>query len=129
MRFLRHALVGSIFFGMVSAGQPAMGQPAPSGAGDGATAVDADSESAPVSTRRQTELLRWRQTFFWGIVLLIIFLISAGVIIRFSLRYRKYLLSGKSAPTPTEDVWKMHKVPKDELDEPGPDEPGDDKPS
>lgn len=110
-------MVVSAFLVLLNAGQTAMAQQAPSG--ESATAVDADSEPAPVSTRRQTELLRWRQTFFWGVVLLIIFLISAGVIIRFSLRYRKYLLSGKSAPTPTEDVWKMHKVPTELMEEPG----------
>lgn len=81
---------------------------------------EGDGGSQKVSTRKQTELLRWRQTFFWGIVLLIVFMISAGVIIRFSIRYRRYLLSGKKEkPTPTEDVWKMHKLPDGALDKIG----------
>jgi hypothetical protein len=94
----------------------AIGQVTGDGVNHAASSGD-DADSQPVSTRRQTELLRWRQTFFWGVVLLIVFMISAGVIIRFSIRYRRYLLSGKKAkPTPTEDVWKMHKLPDGAVD-------------
>jgi hypothetical protein len=94
----------------------AIGQVTGEGVNPAASSGDG-AEPQPVSTRRQTELLRWRQTFFWGVVLLIVFMISAGVIIRFSIRYRRYLLSGKkSRPTPTEDVWKMHKLPEGAVD-------------
>jgi hypothetical protein len=59
-------------------------------------------------------LLHWRQVFFWAGVLLFIFFTSAWVIIRFSKRYRSYLLRERPPPTPSEDVWRMHRLPDDE---------------
>jgi hypothetical protein len=86
-------------------------QPIPSTASahiDSATSNPSDSSS---ETRR---LLHWRQTFFWAIVLVLIFFLAALVIIRFTLRYRAYLFRERQKPTPSEDVWKMHRLPEDE---------------
>ncbi len=55
-------------------------------------------------------------TFFWAIVVVLIFIIAALVIIRFTLRYRAYLFREKLPPTPSEDVWKMHRLPEDDED-------------
>lgn len=60
------------------------------------------------------QLFRWRQTFFWAAVLVLIFFISVWVVIRFTLRYRAYLFREKTPPTPSDDVWKMHRLPEDE---------------
>ena len=64
----------------------------------------------------------WRLLFFWGVILLLVFLVGAGVIIRFSKRFRTLILSDPSPPTSNEDVWAMHRFPeKFEFDDP--DEP------
>lgn len=71
--------------------------------------------SQPTSTPSEDHrLLRWRQTFFWAAIIVIIFFFAALVIIRFSLRYRAFLFREKNPPTPSEDVWKMHRLPEDE---------------
>lgn len=120
MRRIGYAIFTAAMLHAIAPGSPpAIGQTVTDGVNRAASSGD-DAASQPVSTRRQTELLRWRQTFFWGVVLLIVFVISAGVIIRFSIRYRRYLLSGRKArPTPTEDVWKMHKLPDGAVDKIG----------
>jgi hypothetical protein len=76
---------------------------------DSAATNPADSNS---ETRR---LLHWRQTFFWAIVLVLIFFLAALVIIRFTLRYRAYLFRERQKPTPSEDVWQMHRLPEDDV--------------
>lgn len=77
----------------------------------GATTQPSDSPS------KRESLLHWRQVFFWSVVLLLIFFIAAAVIIRFSLRYRAYLFREKPPPTPNEDVWRMHRVPEQDVQE------------
>ena len=123
MRRIGYAIFAAAMLCAIALDSPlAVGQTAADGVAPAASNGD-DAASQPVSTRRETDLLRWRQTFFWGVVLLIVFVISAAVIIRFSIRYRRYLLSGKKArPTPTEDVWKMHKLPDGAIDKIGRDE-------
>lgn len=59
----------------------------------------------------------------WGIVLLFIFVVSALAFIRVSRHYRRLLLHRPADPTPTADVWKMHKTPPLESN------PDDDEPS
>ena len=65
------------------------------------------------SLSRDARVMRWSSVFFLGVLLLLIFLVAAGVIIHFSRRYRQYLLRQKSTPTPSEDVWAMHRAPTD----------------
>ena len=70
------------------------------------------------SLTRDPRMVLWRQTFFWAVVLIFIFVIAAGAIIRFSQRFRTMILTGPARPTPSEDVWAMHKAPeKLEFDE------------
>lgn len=80
--------------------------------------------SAPVSIARDQRVTRWRLVCFWGLVLLFVFMIAAGVIIRFSERFKAYLLRGGRTVTPTEDVWSMHKLPADAI-EPADEEEGE----
>ncbi|NOT01840.1 MAG: hypothetical protein HOP29_14575 [Phycisphaerales bacterium] len=47
----------------------------------------------------------------WGAVLLFIFVVSTFAFIRVSRHYRRLLLHKPADPTPTADVWKMHKTP------------------
>ncbi len=49
----------------------------------------------------------------WGLTLLIAFLFAAIAIVVFSRRFLGLLTREKSAPTPSEDVWAMHKPPAD----------------
>jgi len=71
----------------------------------------------PAALDDDPRVIRWSQTFFWAIVLLFVFLIAAWVIVRFSLRFRRYVLGGHSPPTPDSDVWKMHKLPEEPDDD------------
>ncbi|HKQ50163.1 MAG TPA: hypothetical protein VJZ71_18960 [Phycisphaerae bacterium] len=96
------------------------GQPRAYGQGEPPTTTARVNEAAsqPASALSGDErLLHWRQVFFWAAVLLLIFFIAAWVIIRFSLRYRAYLFREKPPPTPSEDVWRMHRVPEHDVQE------------
>jgi len=55
-------------------------------------------------------------TFFWATVVVLIFFVAALVIIRFTLRYRAYLFREPNRPTPSEDVWQMHRLPENDED-------------
>jgi ABC-type Fe3+ transport system permease subunit len=46
-----------------------------------------------------------------GVVLVLVLFISIIAFIRISRNYRRYLLKKSSKPTPTSDVWQMHRVP------------------
>lgn len=67
----------------------------------------------PMELARDQRMVTWRIIFFWSIVLLIVFVVGAGVIIRFSERFKSFIIRGERRPTPTEDVWAMHKVPEE----------------
>ena len=66
--------------------------------------------SQPAHNDPQLELARWWQSFGWGLLLLTIFAAAASAIIVFSRRYGKYLQSESREPTPSDDVWSMHKL-------------------
>ena len=86
------------------------------------------STSQPATSLSESQrLVRWRLVFFWAIVVVLIFFIAALVIIRFSLRYRAYLFREPNRPTPSEDVWQMHRLPEEEEGPrgPGAEGPGD----
>lgn len=77
--------------------------------------------SRPADLAHDPRMIRWQQTIFWSAVVLLVFLIAAWAILRFSVRFRSYVLRDKSPPTPSDDVWSMHRVPKNvELGEEGP---------
>lgn len=86
-------------------------QPIPTQA---STTIESASSQPTTSFSEDQRLLHWRQVFFWSVVLLLIFFIAAWVIIRFSLRYRAYIFREKPPPTPSEDVWRMHRLPEDD---------------
>lgn len=69
--------------------------------------------SRAVELARDPRMVMWRQTFFWAVVLFIVFLVAALAILRFSLRYRSYVLRDEPPPTASEDVWAMHRVADD----------------
>lgn len=76
--------------------------------------------TSPSEAARERHLAKWRLVFFWTVVLLIVFVVAAGVIVRFSERFKALIIRGRSKPTPTEDVWLMHKTPEyGEDSEPG----------
>jgi hypothetical protein len=80
--------------------------------------------TVPAGLADDPRMGQWRAIFFWAVVLLLILLVAAGVIIRFSRRYRAYLMGGRPLPpTPDGDVWQMHRLP-DEPAEPPPPPPG-----
>lgn len=71
----------------------------------------ADDFDYPPGTVRT---VRSRQALFWSLILVLIFVIASIAIIRFSVRYRQYLLRKTRPPTPSEDVWQMHKLPRED---------------
>jgi hypothetical protein len=48
-----------------------------------------------------------------GVCLVVILVLSVVAFVRISRRYREHVLRSPAAPTPTSDVWQMHKVPDD----------------
>lgn len=68
---------------------------------------------------------QWRQIFFWSVVLLLILMVAAGAIIRFSMRFRTLILRDESPPTESGDVWAMHRFPEKFEFEPDDEAPGD----
>ena len=73
--------------------------------------VSSHPASGAAELSRDPRMVLWRQTFFWAVILLFIFVVAAGAIIRFTQRFRSVILSGPASPTPSEDVWSMHKAP------------------
>lgn len=70
--------------------------------------------SGPAGLQSDPRVVMWRSALFWGVIIFFVFLVAALAIVRFSERYRRYLAGRTNPPTPSEDVWKMHKLPKDE---------------
>src|SRR5262249_37968666 len=93
-------------------------------------AAESPSIDPIAKERARKEARRLRQALALTIIMLVIFLFAAITIVRFSRRYRRYLGTRKSPPTPNADVWSMHKVPEsldpsaaeDDPDAPDPDE-------
>lgn len=48
---------------------------------------------------------------FWLLVLISVFTICTVAFVRWSRRFRKYLLARPHPPTPSSDVWSMHRLP------------------
>ncbi|MBX3396438.1 MAG: hypothetical protein KF841_13830 [Phycisphaerae bacterium] len=53
----------------------------------------------------------WWFTMGWGFLILVTFFAGATAIIVFSRRFRTLLRSEAAPPTPSEDLWAMHKTP------------------
>lgn len=71
----------------------------------------ASSNPAASNLAHDPRMVMWRQTFLWAVVILIIFVAAVAAIIRFTQRFRSLILTGPSEPTPSDDVWAMHKPP------------------
>jgi len=57
----------------------------------------------------------------YGFILIIVLFVSVFAFLRISRHYRRQLLKKPAKPTPTTDVWKMHKVPHQAEDDDQPD--------
>jgi hypothetical protein len=51
---------------------------------------------------------------FWLLVLIGMFTICTVAFLRWSRRFRKYLLARPHPPTPADDVWSMHRLPQED---------------
>lgn len=78
---------------------------------------DAPAVGRSVPTVDTGDLL---QMVVWGFVLLIIFVAASYAIVRFSRRYRAYLLRRPAPPTASDDVWSQHRVDVPPREEEGP---------
>lgn len=77
-------------------------------------AHDHAASSDPASDRRDEAaetLSRWREAVFWGLILLLIFVVGAAAIVRFSERFRSFIGRGARRPTPSDDAWSRSKLP------------------
>ena len=76
-----------------------------------------EARAAPPSARQKTDprVARWVRALFWSVVLLVVLIFAAIAIVVFSRRYRRYLLRGRQAPTPSDDLWTMHRLPPEAL--------------
>jgi hypothetical protein len=66
---------------------------------------------------------QWSRALLWGIVLIVVLVFSALAIVRFSRRFRSALFSDKRSPTADVDVWKMHRLAEDALEDQADDGP------
>jgi hypothetical protein len=75
------------------------------------------SQKAPDESDRASaaQLMKWREMLLWGVVILIVLVVGVGALVRFSRGYKTFLVRGGAKPTPSEDVWSMHRLPKDDL--------------
>lgn len=71
--------------------------------------------AAALSTSVQARLLR--QALFWLVILVLVFLVSTTAFLRWSRHFRRSLFRRPHPPTPSEDVWAMHKLPEGAVDE------------
>jgi hypothetical protein len=81
--------------------------------------------SAPAGLPSQ--VARWRAVLLGSVLLLLVLIVGALAIIRFSRRYRSYILRRPHEPTPADDVWLLHQLPEESESEPEPppDSPGE----
>jgi len=72
----------------------------------------ADATTKAATEQQRNEAARFSETLLWSLVVLVAFFFAAGAIVVFSRRFRTYLTGGRrSDPTPSDDVWQMHKPP------------------
>lgn len=71
----------------------------------------------PSSVPPEVKARAIRQLLFWLVVLVLIFLVSTMAFLRWSRHYRRSLLRKPKEPTPSEDVWSMHKLPDGAVEE------------
>ncbi len=82
--------------------------------------VDPGTVAAPlqkVSVPKEVRILALKHILFWMVVFFLIFAVSTIAFLRWSRRFRRYILRKPQSPTPSEDVWAMHKLPEGAIEE------------
>lgn len=77
---------------------------------------------------RETKARALRQMLFWLVVLVVIFIFSTTAFLRWSRHFRRSILRKPQPPTPSEDVWAMHKLPEGAVEEWSDSNPDDSEP-
>jgi len=93
-----------------------------------ANSADTQPTAGPAATSRPSlrndpRAIRWRKTIFWSAILIFILIVASIAIVRFSRRYAAYLRDKPAAPTASDDVWAMHRLPPDPATDTTSDEP------
>ena len=78
-----------------------------------ATTTTTSAPTSRPSLRDDPRAIRWRKTIFWSSILIFVGIVGSIAIVRFSRRYADYLKDDPPAPTASEDVWSMHRLPPD----------------
>src|ERR1041384_138600 len=65
--------------------------------------------------QQKAEAKRLATALIYASLLLLIFVVASWALLRFTRHYRTYLIRGKRAATPSEDVWAMHRPPPEEM--------------
>ncbi len=85
----------------------------------------------PHSTQTQLLSARTKLARSWLLAvggLFILFLVASLAMARFGRRFMAYITAKPAPPTPSDDVWRMHKVPEELPDEGEDSEPDDEEP-
>ncbi len=97
---------------------PASAQPASNPTG--AIAADDRPHATP---KQKAKAKKLAAVLAYTSVLLLIFVIGSWAIVRFSRRFQNYLVRGDKAPTQSDDVWAMHRLPPDAMEQLDEDDP------
>lgn len=92
----------------------------------GQPTTHASEPTSRPSLRSDPRAIRWRKTIFWSAIILFVGLVASVAIVRFSRRYADYLKDEAAAPTASEDVWSMHRLPPDAVEALDDDKPAND---
>lgn len=77
-----------------------------------ATLPTVQSPRPPADENQNYELARLIQrVLFWLLVLIVIFGVSTFAFLRWSRRFRHWVFHRPHPPTPSDDVWSMHRLP------------------
>ncbi|HOW70034.1 MAG TPA: hypothetical protein PKY77_05475 [Phycisphaerae bacterium] len=86
-----------------------------------------ETVTKPVTTMSAEQRSSWaqaiRQFLFLMLVILGVFSVGTLAFLRWSRRFRQWLLRKPPAATPNGDVWAMHRLPEEESEESPPEEP------
>lgn len=72
---------------------------------------------------RQAQARAMGELLVWLMILVVIFGAGLVAFFRWSRRYRAWLLRNPQPPSPSDDVWAMHRLPDDDAPEETPEEP------
>ena len=85
------------------------------------------SRPAHGTAARKTDALALRWILLWLPIFGLIFVVSTLAFLRWSRNFRRWIFRKPRPPTPSEDVWAMHKLPEEALrqwtEDAGPPEP------